>query len=87
MIQYRLKLLQDNSEIGKEILGHDHNNEYNTTREFNNLMVDNFDARLKQAKLAAKADIADFVKKTDFNDKLKIFNKKRFFKSNKTCGG
>lgn len=55
MIQYRLKLLQDNSEIGKEILGHDHNNEYNTTREFNNLMVDNFDARLKQAKLAAKA--------------------------------
>ena len=80
MIQYRLKLLQDNSEIGKEILDHDHNNEYNTTREFNNLMVDNFDARLKQAKLAAKADIADFVKKTDFNDKLKIFNKKGFFK-------
>lgn len=55
MIQYRLKLLQDNSEIGKEILDYDHNNEYNTTREFNNLMVDNFDARLKQAKLAAKA--------------------------------
>ena len=80
MIQYRLKLLQDNSEIGKEILDYDHDNEYNTTREFNNLMVDNFDARLKQAKLAAKADIADFVKKTDFNDKLNIFNKKRFFK-------
>ena len=63
MVQYRLKLLQDNSEIEKKILDHDHNKEYNTTREFTYLTEDNFAARLKQAKLAARADIADFVKR------------------------
>ena len=44
---------------------------------------ENFAARLAQAKLATKDDIADFVKKkTDFNDKLKNLNTK--FTSNKT---
>ena len=34
-------------------------------------MTKTFAARLAQAKLATKADIADFVKKTDFDEKLK----------------
>ena len=33
-------------------------------------------ARLKQANLVTKADIADFIKKTSFDDKLKIKIKK-----------
>ena len=74
--------MQDNHEIEKKILHDYHSNKYNTNQEFNNLMVDNFAARLKQAKLAPKADTADFVKEKDFNDKLKVFNKK--VTSNKT---
>ena len=49
---------------------------YITTPEFNKLRAENFTARLKQATLETKGDIADFVKKTDFNDKLKNLNKK-----------
>ena len=48
---------------------------YITTPEFNKLMAENFTARLKQANLATKGDIADFVKKTNFNDKIKNLNK------------
>ena len=33
-------------------------------------MSENFAARLKLAKLATKDEIANFVKKTDFNGKL-----------------
>ena len=40
------------------------------------LTVDNFAARLAQAKLATKADIADFVKEADFDNKLENLNKK-----------
>ena len=40
---------------------------YFTTSEFSKLTAENFTARLKQAKLATKGDIADFVK--DFDDK------------------
>ena len=36
----------------------------------------NFAARLKQTNLASKNDFADFVKQTDFDDKLKNINKK-----------
>ena len=43
---------------------------YNTTLEFNKLTGENFSARLAQAKLSSKSDIANFVKKTDFDDKL-----------------
>ena len=39
-------------------------------------MADNVIARLAQANLARKSGIADFVKKTDFDDKLKKLNKK-----------
>ena len=40
------------------------------------LPVENFTARLKQANLATKGVILDFVKYTDFYDKLKNLNKK-----------
>ena len=47
------------------------------TPEFKKLTVENFTANL-----ATKGDIAGFVKKTDFNDKLKNF-KKNFLVENK----
>ena len=47
------------------------NNTYNTNQEFNKLKKENFTARLRQAKLAAKTDISDFVKVKDFYEKLK----------------
>ena len=53
----------------------DHN-KYITTLEFHRLTVENFTARLRQANLATKGDFADFVKKKDFNKKLKNLNKK-----------
>ena len=53
-----------------------------TTPEFNKLTGENFAARLAQANLASKNDIANFVKKTDFDDTLKELNKK--ITSNKT---
>ena len=43
-------------------------------------LSENFAARLAQANLASKNDIADFVKKIDFDDKLKNLNKKNPFK-------
>ena len=52
-----------------------HNN-YIITPEFNKLTTENFTTRIKLANLAIKGDIADFVKKTDFDDKLKNLNKK-----------
>ena len=44
--------------------------------------VDTLAARLAQASLATKADIGDFVKETDFDNKLDNLNKK--VTSNKT---
>ena len=46
-------------------------NIYITTPEFNKLTAEKFTTRLKLATSATKNDIADFVKKTDFNYKLK----------------
>ena len=69
------------ADIEKKTLDHDHG-KYITKQEFNNMMADNFAARLAQAKLATKDDIADFVKQTDFDNKLKNINKK--VTSNKT---
>ena len=48
----------------------------------NKLTWENFTARLKEANLAIKNYISDFVKETDFDDKLKNLNKK--VASNKT---
>ena len=44
---------------------------YITTQEFNKLTAGDFTARLAQANLASKNDIANFVKKTDFDNKLR----------------
>ena len=49
---------------------HDHD-KYITTQEFNKLTAEDFTARLAQPNLASKNDIANFVKKTDFDNKLK----------------
>ena len=57
-IDYNTKLI----EIEENITDHDHN-KYITTQEFNKLTSENFAARLAQANLASKNDIADFVKK------------------------
>ena len=57
------------------MLDHVHD-KYITTQEFNKLTVENFAARLKQANLASKNDIADFIKQTDFDKKLRNMSKK-----------
>ena len=48
-------------------------NKYITTKDFNKFTVENFAARLAQANLAKKSNIANFVRKTGFDDKLKKF--------------
>ena len=55
---------------------------YITTPEFNKLTAVTFAPGLVQANLASKNDIANFVKKADFYEKLKNLNKK--ITSNKT---
>ena len=54
----------------KIIIDHDRD-KYITTQEFNKLTSENFSARLAQGNLASKSNIANFVKKIDFDDKLK----------------
>ena len=50
----------------------DHNHDKNiTTRKFNRLKSESLTATLKQATLASKSEIANFVNRTDFNSKLK----------------
>ena len=46
----------------------------------NKLTSENFIARLKEANLANKSDNVNFVKNTDFDDRLKNLNKKNYFK-------
>ena len=58
------------SEIKNKINDHDHG-KYITTPEFNKLTAQNFTTGLKQEHLASKGDIANFAKKTDFDNKLK----------------
>ena len=47
------------------------------------MTLENFTSRIKQTNLATKVDIADFVKKADFDDKLKNLNKKITSKTSK----
>ena len=56
----------------KQILDH---SKYITTPEFNMLTAEIFAARLAKANLVSKSDIANFVRKRDFDDKLKHLNK------------
>ena len=60
----------------KKTTDQDHSNKYITAKEFNKLKSENFASRLAQANLASKNDIANFVKTTDFDDKLKNLHKK-----------
>ena len=53
---------------------------YITTPEFIKLTAENNTTRLAQANLASKNDIATFIKRTDFDDKLKNLNKKSYLK-------
>ena len=68
------------NETGKEITDHDQSNKYITTQEFNELTAEKFSAWLKQANLLSKSNIANFVKRTDLNKKLKdnTWNKNEF---------
>ena len=62
--------------LKKKNTDHVYSNKYITTFEFNKLTSEKFASRVAQANLASKNDIATFVKKTDFGDKLKNLNKK-----------
>ena len=64
--KYNLKI----NEIGKKSTDHNHE-KYIITPKFNKLRSENFAARLKQANLATKSDIANFVNKTDFDTQVK----------------
>ena len=63
------------NEIEKKITGYNYD-KYITTAEFNKLTAGNFAPRLAQANLATKSDIANFVNKTSFAEKLKNLNGK-----------
>ena len=65
-ISYNTKI----SEIEKKITNHNYD-KYITTGEFNKFTAEIFYLRLKRANLASKSNIANFVKKTDFDNKLK----------------
>ena len=64
------------NEIGKKITDHNHD-KYIITSGFNKLIAESFAVRwVAQANLLSKSDIANFVKKTDFDDKQKNLNTK-----------
>ena len=58
------------NKIEKKITDHNHD-KYITTPEFNRFTAEIFYLRLKRTNIASKGDIANFVKKTDFDNKLK----------------
>ena len=63
------------NETENKILDHDQD-EHITTQEVKKLMAEKFGKRLKQANSGKKKDTTDFVKNTDFDNKLKSINKK-----------
>ena len=67
------KISEVQNKISKYLYKNFYDSEYVTTQEFNKSTTKNFAARLKQA---------DLVNKTDFDNKLTIFNKR--ITSNKT---
>ena len=69
------------NEIEKKITDHNHG-KYITTPKFDKFAVETFDLRLKRVNLVSKTDIANFVKKKDFDNKLLSLNKR--INSNKT---
>ena len=65
----------------KEIADYNHD-KYITTPKYNKFTTKIFDLRLNRANVASKSNITNFIKKTDFDNKLLVFNKKN--NSNKT---
>ena len=66
------------SEIENKITTEQDHNKYITTQEFNELTSENFTARLKQANVASKSYIDNFIKKADLNkNELNELSKKR----------
>ena len=60
------------SEIENKITVDHDNDKQITTQVFNQLILENFTARLAQiTNLASKSNVANFVKKTGFDNKLK----------------
>ena len=57
----------------KTTINHDHD-KYSTTQEFIKLTWATFNARLVQANLASKSDVANFLKETHFDNKLEKLN-------------
>ena len=72
------------SEIGKKITDHNHD-KYITAPDFNKFRAEVFAAGLKQVNLGSKNDIANFVKNTDFDFKVKHLNKKLLQIKKKMC--
>ena len=77
-----MTMTQKLMKLKRRITDHDHRNNYITKQEFSKLSRQIVAARLAQANLVSKSDIANFVTKTDLDDKLKILNQK--ITSNKT---
>ena len=67
--------------IEKKILDYNHD-KYITSHEFNKLTAENFKARLAQAKLETKANVADFAKKSKVWSKI-TSNKTKHVKGRK----
>ena len=61
--------------MNKITTDHDHD-KYITTQEFNRLTSENFTTRLRRANLASKNNIANFIKKASFVEKLKAVTNK-----------
>ena len=70
---YDTKIVEIKKKIDQD---YDHSNKHTTTEEFNNFIANKFEAKLKQVNLATKAEISDFIKMKDFDDKLKNINRK-----------
>ena len=68
---YNTKISETENKI---ITGHDHD-KYIITQEIDKWTPESFAARLAQANLAIKSDIANFIKNGDFYYKLKNLNK------------
>ena len=60
------------SEIKNKITPDHGHDKYITRQELNKLAAENYTARLAQVNLVSKNDIANFVKKKGFDNKLKI---------------
>ena len=69
------------TETENKINNHDYA-KYIAIQDFNRLRADNFTVRLKQANLASKNAITNYVNKTDFDNTLLSLNK--IINSNKT---